>query len=157
MASLYIAQDLLKERILSRIIFVVWNIEILYRNFRSSHQWCFIKKAVLQNLFNIQRKTPVLESLFNKVAGLQPCNFIKNRLQHRCFFVNIANFFKTPILKNVCERLLLELLSMAASVRECLRSRILESLPKISKILALMKHYKKIYVMKYFLRKVLQP
>ena len=34
------------------------------------------------------RKTPVLESLFNKVSGLQASNFIKNRLQHTCFPVH---------------------------------------------------------------------
>ena len=34
------------------------------------------------------------------------CNFIKKRLQHRCFPVNIAKLFRTPILKNLCERLL---------------------------------------------------
>ena len=48
----------------------------------------------------IHRKTPVFESLFNKVAGLNPCNFIKKRLQHRCFSVNFANFvypfYRTP-------------------------------------------------------------
>ena len=30
-------------------------------------------------------KTPTFESLVNKVAGLRDCNFIKKRLQHRCF------------------------------------------------------------------------
>ena len=40
----------------------------------------------------------MLESLFNKVAGLQACIFIKKKLQHRCFPVNIAKFLKTPIL-----------------------------------------------------------
>ena len=29
------------------------------------------------------------------------------RLQRRCFHVNIAKFLGTPILKNICERLLL--------------------------------------------------
>ena len=42
----------------------------------------------------------MLESLFNKVAGLQACIFIKKRFQHRCFPVNIAKFLKTPILKS---------------------------------------------------------
>ena len=32
---------------------------------------------------------------FNKVAGLNACNFLKNRLQCKCFPVNIAKFFKT--------------------------------------------------------------
>ena len=44
----------------------------------------------------------------NTCAGLsiqQTCNFIKKRVQHRCFPVNIAKFLKTPILRNVCERL----------------------------------------------------
>ena len=36
------------------------------------------------------------------------CNFIKKRLQHRCFPVNIAKFLRTFILKNICERLLLK-------------------------------------------------
>ena len=42
-------------------------------------------------------------SLFNKGAGL----FIKKRLQHMCFPVNIMKFSRTPILKNICEQLLL--------------------------------------------------
>ena len=37
------------------------------------------------------------------------CNFIKKRLQHRCFPINIAKFLRTPILKNICECLLLHL------------------------------------------------
>ena len=40
-----------------------------------------------------QGKRPVLDSLINKVAGLKACNFIKERLQHRCFPVNIAKIF----------------------------------------------------------------
>ena len=33
-----------------------------------------------------------LESLFNKVAGLKVCGFIKKRLQHRCFPMKFAKF-----------------------------------------------------------------
>ena len=36
----------------------------------------------------------MLESLFNKVAGPQACDFIKKRLQHRCFPVNIYYILK---------------------------------------------------------------
>ena len=39
-------------------------------------------------------KTSMLESLFNKVACLEACNFIKKRLQRRCFLMNIAKIFK---------------------------------------------------------------
>ena len=38
---------------------------------------------------NIYRKIPVLESL-------QACNFIKKRLEHRRFPVNISKFSRTP-------------------------------------------------------------
>ena len=51
----------------------------------------------------------MLESLFNKVAGLSACSFIKKRLQHRCFPVKLAKFLRTSILKNICERLLLKI------------------------------------------------
>ena len=41
---------------------------------------------------NIHRKTSVLP-LFNKNRSvLQACNFIKKRVQHRCFPVNVAKF-----------------------------------------------------------------
>ena len=66
----------------------------------------FYKKAILK-FCNIHRKTPALESIFNKVAGLA-CNFIKKRLQQStCFLMNIAKFLKIPIWKNICQRLLL--------------------------------------------------
>ena len=44
--------------------------------------------------WNIYRKTPVLESLFNQVPGLQCCNIINKRLQHKCFHVNIAKYLE---------------------------------------------------------------
>ena len=39
----------------------------------------------------------MLESLFNKVAGLKAWNVIKKRLLHRWFPVNIATFLRTLI------------------------------------------------------------
>ena len=42
----------------------------------------------------------MLESLFNKVAGLQAGKFIKKRFQPRCFPIKFAKFFRTPIWKN---------------------------------------------------------
>ena len=41
---------------------------------------------------------PVLKPLVNKVTGPEASNFIKKRLQHRCFPVNIGKFLRTPIL-----------------------------------------------------------
>ena len=37
----------------------------------------------------------MLEPLSNKVATLKAGNFIKKRLQHRCFPLNIAKFLRT--------------------------------------------------------------
>ena len=45
------------------------------------------------------RKTPGLESLFNKVASPQACNLIKKRLQHMCFPVKYAKSLRGPFLQ----------------------------------------------------------
>ena len=53
------------------------------------------------------RKIPVLESLYNSVAGL--CQFIKKRLQQsRCFSMKFDKFLTAPFLKNSCKWLLLD-------------------------------------------------
>ena len=54
----------------------------------------YFRMGVLEN-FTIF-KTPKLESLFNKNAGLKTCNLIKKSLQHRCFSVKFAKFLRTP-------------------------------------------------------------
>ena len=86
-------------------VLAVSNIALKSTNRRSS-----IKKSCSYKFSNINRKTLVLESLFNKFAGLQAGNFITKRFQHRCFPVNIVKFLKTSILKDICERLLLNFL-----------------------------------------------
>ena len=52
------------------------------------------KSRSYKNFAILTGKTPVPESLFNKVAGLTSSNFIKKRLQQRCFPVNIAKIFQ---------------------------------------------------------------
>ena len=68
----------------------------------------FCKKCCFNNfaIFTWKHLCWRLESFFNKAAGFQACNFIKKRLQHRCFAVNIAKFLGTPFLKNIYQRLL---------------------------------------------------
>ena len=51
-------------------------------------------------LANLAGKTLVLESLFAKVAGPQAWNFIKKKIQHRCFTVKILKFLRAPFLQN---------------------------------------------------------
>ena len=70
---------------------------------RSNHPRCSIKKLLLKILLYSQ------ENNFRTLGqGLHVCNFIKKRLQHRCFPVNIAKFLRTSILNNICEQLLLK-------------------------------------------------
>ena len=57
-----------------------------------------VSESFLESFRNIQRKTPVSESLFDKVAGLEAYNLIKRRLLHRCFPVNIAKFLRAVFL-----------------------------------------------------------
>ena len=65
----------------------------------------YIKKS-----FKISQYSQEYTCSFNKVADRQACNFIKKRLRHRCFLVNIAKILsnRASILKNVCERQLLK-------------------------------------------------
>ena len=55
---------------------------------RCSSKYLFLK-------INFYRKATVLESVFNKIAGLQVCNFVKKRLQHRCYLVKFAKYIRT--------------------------------------------------------------
>ena len=40
-----------------------------------------------------------MESVFNKVAGLEACNFIKKRFQHSCFPLKFAKFLRVTMWK----------------------------------------------------------
>ena len=41
----------------------------------------------------------MLESVFDKAAGLKTCNSFKKRLQNRCFPVKFPNFLEHPFLQ----------------------------------------------------------
>ena len=73
--------------------------------FRSSHCSHSIKKAILKDFVRFTGKHLCWSLFFNKLAGHKPCNFIKKKLQHRCFLANIDKFGRSPILKNICEQL----------------------------------------------------
>ena len=77
-------------------------------NSRSSHRECSVGKGVLKNFSSFTGKHLCWSlSLKNLTSGFQSCNFIKKRFQHRGFPVKLGKFFRTHILKNICERLLL--------------------------------------------------
>ena len=60
-----------------------------------------LHKACSEKFRYIHRVAPMLEFIFNKVVDFQACNFIENRLQRRCFLVNIVQFLRTTFLKNI--------------------------------------------------------
>ena len=55
------------------------------------------KKDVLKNLAIFTGKYLCWSLFFNKMQAFSR-NFIKKKLQHRCFPVNIAKFLRTPVL-----------------------------------------------------------
>ena len=59
----------------------------------------------------------MLEFFLNKNADLQSRNFIKKRLQHGCFPVNIAKSLGTPVWKNICERLFERFPTLANNIK----------------------------------------
>ena len=63
-----------------------------------------VRRSSLKKAFKILHfywKIPVLRSFFDKVANLKACNFIKKRLQHRCFPVNIAKCLRTTFIEHI--------------------------------------------------------
>ena len=64
---------------------------------RSSRLQMFFKLSALKNFVNFTGKH-LCWSLF--LIKLQAWNFVKKRLQHRCFPVKFAKVLRTPVLKN---------------------------------------------------------
>ena len=78
-----------------------YNKKILHGISRSSRPEVFWRKAALKIYAEFTGK--------HLCWSLQACNFIKKRLQYRCFPVNFGKFLRTHFSKNFCERLLLHL------------------------------------------------
>ena len=89
----------------SRVTYINYNKKFCVASPEAVIKRCSIKKLLLK----LRTGKYDYRSLFNKVIGHQTCNFIKKRLQYRCFPVNFAKFLGTCILKNIYKRLLLYL------------------------------------------------
>ena len=57
----------------------------------------FLDISSLWKFRKMHRKTPLLGSLFNKVAGLQICNLFKNKPLTHVFPVDIVKFLRTAL------------------------------------------------------------
>ena len=66
-----------------------------------------MKKLFLKISQYLQENTCVGVSFLIKLQPVRTATLIKRDCQDRCFLVNITKFLRTPILKNICERLLL--------------------------------------------------
>ena len=87
----------LKKCLLHFLLLVMLFADVAKRS--NSSLKTFFKTDVFRNFaILIHRKIAVLEPLFNNVSGLKACIFIKKRLQHRCFSMNIAKFLGTVFL-----------------------------------------------------------
>ena len=74
-----------------------------YKIYRSSHLRIFYKKGVLKNFTNLTGNQLCCRLFLAKLQAF------RLRLQHICFPATFAKFIRTPILKNIYERLLLNL------------------------------------------------
>ena len=81
---------------------------MLFIIFRGSQLRYSVKKDVLKKLANFIGKHLCWSQVSTKSQALRPArNFIKKKFQHRCFPVKFVKLLRIPILKNICERLLL--------------------------------------------------
>ena len=76
-----------------------------YSIHRSSRSQIFFKMGVLKNFSNFTGKH-LCRNLFLITLQAWRLATLWKRDSHNCFPVRFENFFRTPILKNVCERLL---------------------------------------------------
>ena len=78
----------------SRVTYINYNKNFCMASPEAVVQRCCVQKLLLKLRTELTGKYQC-RSLFNKVAGLQTCNFIKKRLQDSCFPVNVAKFLRT--------------------------------------------------------------
>ena len=95
------ARDIAKKSLKRFLLLLILN---------SSYPRCTVDKCVLKNFTNFTGKHMCWSLFCNKVAVLRSFNFIKKKFRPSWFQVKFAKLLRTPILKNICERLLLYLL-----------------------------------------------
>ena len=58
----------------------------------------YCSKQVFLNVLQTSQESTCVGVSFYKSCRLKACNFIKKRLQHRCFPVKFTKFLRTPLL-----------------------------------------------------------
>ena len=73
------------------LVFLIQAMDLFSEAHRSSCSEMFFKIVVLKIFDNFTRNICV-GVFFNKVTGPQACNFLKKKLQHKCFLVKFLRF-----------------------------------------------------------------
>ena len=79
-----------------------------FRNTEAVLRRCTSEQVFLK-IWQCSQKNTCFGAFFNKYPGLKACNFIKKRLQHRCFPVKFAKLLRTPFFTEHIRWLLLEI------------------------------------------------
>ena len=66
-------------------------------------------EAVVRRYYLEKLLLKVKQNSQENIRAGSACNFINKRLRHKYFPVKFAKFLRTPMLKSICERLLLHL------------------------------------------------
>ena len=74
------------------------------------------KLSVFKNFAEFTKKTPIMESLCNKVAGPLPESLLNKGPRHRCCSVIFPKVLKTPFLQNPSGWLLLALQALLKDI-----------------------------------------
>ena len=91
------------------------------KDFICSHSQMFFEKGDLKNFANFSEK----HLCCNLFCSLKACNFIKKRLQDRCFPVKFSKFLRTPFFTEHLWGLLLRLLGLlVVGFKFCNKSKI---------------------------------
>ena len=75
--------------------------------YRSSHQRCSVEKAVLKNFAIFTGKHLCCSLCLIKLQAFRTAVLLKRDSNTGVSFVKFVKFLRTPIFKNICERLLL--------------------------------------------------
>ena len=73
---------------------------------RSSQRIYSVKKAVLKRFANVKEKHLCWNLFLMKSYAFRPSTLLKRDSKKNFFLVKFAKFLRTPILKNICKRLL---------------------------------------------------
>ena len=110
MSNICISPDVLPTLVsLPQDNLYIFQQNILHDICRRSCLEVFCKKTALNTYAEFARKQLYWNLFLTKLQAGGACNFIKQSLQYRCFPGSFAEFLRTPILKGICERLLLDL------------------------------------------------